>query len=75
LIKTFTIIGKNKKGEPNIIEANNISNIMELSREQGEGLLKTLKARFEKNMNCHKGIEWAKIQAKLEANTEKVVAQ
>ena len=35
-------------------------------------LLRTLKARFEKNMNRHKGLEWAKVQAKLEANTEKL---
>ena len=44
----------------------------ELSSEQREELLKVLKARFEKNMNRHKGIEWAKVQAKLEANTEKL---
>ena len=44
----------------------------ELSLEQREELLKTLKARFEKNMNRHKGLEWAKVQAKLEANTEKL---
>jgi hypothetical protein len=31
-----------------------------------------LKARFEKNMNGHKGLEWAKVQAKLEANAEKL---
>ena len=43
-----------------------------LSPEQCEELLKTLKARFEKNMNRHKGLEWAKVQAKLEANTEKL---
>src|SRR5580765_610454 len=35
-------------------------------------LLKTLKARFEKNMNRHKGLEWAKVQSKLEANPEKL---
>ena len=45
---------------------------MELSAEQCEELLSTLKARFEKNMNRHKGLEWAKVQAKLEANTEKL---
>jgi hypothetical protein len=44
----------------------------ELSPEQRDGLLKALKARFEKNMNRHKGLEWAKVQAKLEANTEKL---
>ena len=41
-----------------------------LSPEQREELLRALKARFEKNINRHKGLEWAKVQAKLEANTE-----
>jgi Protein of unknown function (DUF4256) len=44
------------------------SNRKKLSPEHREGLLRTLKARFEKNMNRHKGLEWAKVQAKLEAN-------
>ncbi len=44
----------------------------ELSSKQREELLKTLKARFEKNMNRHKGLEWAKVQAKLKANNEKL---
>jgi hypothetical protein len=44
----------------------------ELSAEQREELLRTLEARFEKNMNCHKGLEWSKVQARLEANTEKL---
>jgi hypothetical protein len=44
----------------------------ELSPEQREELLRALKARFEKNMNRHKGLEWAKVQAKLETNTEKL---
>src|SRR6516225_7330597 len=39
---------------------------------KNEELLKVLKARFEKNMNRHKGLEWAKVQAKLEAHTEKL---
>jgi len=43
-----------------------------LSSAQHEELLKTLKVRFEKNMNRHKGLEWAKVQAKLEANPEKL---
>lgn len=43
-----------------------------LSPEQGEELLGILKARFEKNMNRHKGLDWAKVQAKLEANPEKL---
>lgn len=43
-----------------------------LSAKQSEELLSTLKARFEKNMNRHKGIEWAKVQTKLKANTAKL---
>jgi uncharacterized protein DUF4256 len=48
------------------------SNKKELSSEQRAQLLRTLKARFEKNMNRHKGLEWAQAQAKLEANAEKL---
>src|SRR6058998_790771 len=44
----------------------------ELSPERREELLKALKGRFEKNMNRHKGLEWAKVKAKLEAKTEKL---
>src|SRR5438874_3080015 len=44
----------------------------ELSPKQREELLNTLKAHFEKNMNRHKGLDWAKVQAKLEAHTEKL---
>jgi hypothetical protein len=44
----------------------------ELPPEHRVELLTTLKTRFEKNMNRHKGLEWAKIQAKLEANAEKL---
>ncbi len=44
----------------------------ELSPEQREELLSALKARFEKNMNRHKGLEWATVQAKLEAYAEKL---
>jgi hypothetical protein len=43
-----------------------------LSPEEGKELLRTLKARFEKNMNRHKGLEWTNVQARLEANTEKL---
>ena len=43
-----------------------------MKAQQREELLKTLKARFDKNMNRHQGIEWAKVQAKLEANTKKL---
>lgn len=43
-----------------------------LSPEQEEELIGTLKARFQKNMNRHNGLEWAQIEAKLEANAEKL---
>jgi hypothetical protein len=43
-----------------------------LSTQQIEDVLKTLKVRFEKNMNRHIGLEWSKVQAKLEANTGKL---
>jgi len=51
---------------------NIISNKKELSPEQRGKLLGALKARFEKNMNRHKGFEWAKVQARLETNPEKL---
>jgi hypothetical protein len=44
----------------------------ELSPKQREELLGALKARFEKNMNRHKDVEWVKVQARLEANPEKL---
>jgi hypothetical protein len=47
-------------------------NRKELSPAQQTELLGALKARFEKNMNRHQGLEWANVQAKLEANTEKL---
>jgi len=46
------------------------SNKIELAPEQHEELLSALKARFEKNMNRHKGLEWVKVQAKLESDPE-----
>ena len=44
----------------------------ELSTKQRQELLETLQERFEKNMNRHKGVEWAKVSAKLEKNAEKL---
>ncbi|MBB2145527.1 DUF4256 family protein [Pedobacter sp. LMG 31464] len=44
----------------------------ELSSEQQAELLATLKTRFEKNMNRHQGLEWAKVQAKLKTNSKKM---
>ena len=43
-----------------------------LSPKQSEELLRALKASFEKNMNRHKGLEWTKVQARLQANVEKL---
>ena len=54
-------------------KARNINrNKKELSPGQREELLRALKARFEKNMARHKGLEWAKVQTKLEAHAEKL---
>jgi len=48
------------------------SNKKNLSSSQCKELLSTLKTRFEKNMNRHKGVEWANVKAKLESNDEKL---
>jgi hypothetical protein len=48
------------------------NNKKKLSPEQQQTLLKTLKERFEENLNHHKGIAWNKVQAKLEAKSEKL---
>jgi hypothetical protein len=68
------VISKGITNSTEIINNMNNSNShkKELSPEQREELLNTLKARFEKNRNRHKGLEWAKVQAKLEVNPEKL---
>ena len=48
------------------------SNKKKLSSEQREQLFKALKVRFDKNMNRHKGLVWADVQARLQTNTEKL---
>jgi hypothetical protein len=48
------------------------TNPMKLSQKQHEELLKVLQDRFEKNMNRHQGLQWAKVQARLEANPAKL---
>src|SRR5208282_2485018 len=48
------------------------SNKKELSPKQREELLTAVKDRFEKNLNRHKGLDWAKVQVRLEANAEKL---
>jgi hypothetical protein len=53
-------------------KTNKVSNKKEQSPEQREELLTILKARFEKNMNRHQGLEWTKVRARLEANAGKL---
>jgi hypothetical protein len=48
------------------------NNKKELSAEQRNTLLRTLKACFEKNMSRHSSLAWTNVQAKLEANAEKL---
>jgi len=50
----------------------NLETKKKLSPELREELLRALKARFDKNMNRHKSLEWAILQSKLDANTEKL---
>jgi hypothetical protein len=62
----------NDKSDKKETSMNGVEAKKKLSPKQREELLGALKARFEKNMNRHKGLEWAKVQAKLEAHTEKL---
>jgi hypothetical protein len=48
------------------------SSKQELTTDEISALLSTLKARFEKNINRHKGLAWAEVQARLEAHPEKM---
>lgn len=47
---------------------------LDISQDEAKELIETLQARFEENMSLHKGLEWPKIQAKLEANPEKLLS-
>jgi hypothetical protein len=49
-----------------------MNNFKDMKAKQRDELINTLKSRFEKNMDRHQGLEWAKVQAKLEANPEKL---
>src|SRR4051812_42202231 len=49
-----------------------ISNKKKLSKEEQQQLLSTLKTRFEKNMKRHKGMDWSKVEARLETHPEKL---
>jgi hypothetical protein len=53
-------------------KARNTNSKKDLSPKQREELLKVLKARFEKNMDRHQGLEWSQVQAKVEAHAEKL---
>ena len=64
--------GKNLRSAPEKGCAPGNAMSKELSPEQRKELLGALKARFEKNVNRHKGLEWAEIQAKLDASAEKL---
>ena len=68
----FAKIGLPRRCTKREIDMKGVKTKKELSPEQREELLRALKARFEKNMNRHEGLEWAKVKAKLEANTERL---
>jgi hypothetical protein len=63
---------KSSKGKGSSKRIPKIEIKLNLSPEQGEDLLNTLQDRFEENMSRHKGLEWPKIQAKLETQPEKL---
>ncbi|MGE5375785.1 MAG: DUF4256 domain-containing protein [Bacteroidota bacterium] len=65
---------KSSKGKGSDKPISKIEINLGLSPEQGDELLKTLKDRFEKNMNRHKCLKWPKIQAKLETHPEKLLS-
>jgi hypothetical protein len=62
----------NAKRKRDSAQHQDMPNKKTLSADQREGLFNTLKARFEKNTNRHKGLEWAAVQKKLEASAEKL---
>ena len=68
----ITIMNKNRKGETIMTERNHENNKKELSAGQREELLKILQTRFEKNPNRHNNLQWTEVQARLEANDEKL---
>jgi hypothetical protein len=63
---------KSSKGNDHSIPIVEIN--LKISPKQGEDLLKTLQVRFEENMERHEGLDWSKVQAKLEAQTEKLTS-
>lgn len=71
MVKTFAGAGCAlvKSGSTKIMST---SNNKSLSPKPREELLRALKSRFEKNMNRHKGLDWAKVQVRLEASPDKL---
>jgi hypothetical protein len=70
-IEVVGVISYSNKKETNM---KGVKTKKELLPEQRDELLRALKARFEKNMKRHEGLEWAKVKARLEANAEKLWA-
>jgi hypothetical protein len=68
------VTGERAKAASETGESQQVKPEKALSPEQKEALLATVKARFVKNIKRHEGIEWSKVQAKLEANPEKMWA-
>ena len=64
--------GRAKADETEQKAKTKVERAKDMKAKQREERLRALKARFEKNMNRHKDLDWAKVQAKLEANTEKL---
>jgi hypothetical protein len=74
--ETHSRLPSHQAGRPALAAVQTMNNMKnnkkELSPKQREELLRALKDRFEKNLNRHKGLEWAKVQVRLEANAEKL---
>src|SRR5262245_32814482 len=64
--------GKSSRGSTEIGPVSVVESKRELSSEQRQEILRALQARFEKNGSRHQALEWAKVQAKLDANPEKL---
>jgi hypothetical protein len=62
----------NMRKLPEKIPVSGVETKKELTHEQHEELLRTLKGRFEENMNRHKGLGWDEVLAELEGNTERL---
>jgi hypothetical protein len=68
----FKRVGPTRPSNEKETDMKSVKTKKELSPKQREELLTALKARFEKNLGRHKDLEWAQVQARLEANAEKL---